>query len=134
MGSPLYQQERALRNKVLLRPFGLPDHAWEMQDKNSYHLIAIDSEKVIACLLLCPKENHSIQLMQMAVEPELQKNGIGKKLVEAAVLKAKTAGLKTLFCHSRENAIGFYLSQGFEVYDEPFVEVGLKHIKMKKRL
>ena len=29
---PLYQLERELRNKILLRPIGLPDNAWEMKD------------------------------------------------------------------------------------------------------
>jgi hypothetical protein len=36
--NPLYQLETDLRNRILLRPIGVPDHAWEMHDHKAWHL------------------------------------------------------------------------------------------------
>ena len=35
IADPLYQKERELRNKILLRPYGLADYAWEMKDSHA---------------------------------------------------------------------------------------------------
>jgi hypothetical protein len=35
--NPLYQLETDLRNRILLRPIGVPDHAWEMHDHKAWH-------------------------------------------------------------------------------------------------
>ena len=129
----LYQKERQLRNRVLLRPIGLPDHAWEMKDEHSWHFEAVEDHRVIGCVVLFPidSEMHKAQLMQMAVESELQGKGIGKLLVNELLKFCKTKGIKEVVCHSRENAVQFYLQMGFEVYDEPFVEVGIPHSHMR---
>lgn len=71
MDSPLYQQMRELRNKVLLRPLGLPDNSWEMHDKISSHYVVVQGIEIIACPVLVPiKENStSIQIIQMPIQP-----------------------------------------------------------------
>jgi hypothetical protein len=45
---------RELRNKILLRPIGIPDHAWEMHDKKSWHFVAVENDVVIGCVVLVP--------------------------------------------------------------------------------
>ncbi|MAN26447.1 MAG: GNAT family N-acetyltransferase, partial [Mesonia sp.] len=47
--SPYYQEMRELRNKVLLRPLGIPDHSWEMHDERSWHFVALENDNVIGC-------------------------------------------------------------------------------------
>lgn len=49
-----YQLERELRNKILLRPFGLPDHAWEMHDEKAWHFVAMEDENLLGCVILVP--------------------------------------------------------------------------------
>ena len=41
----LYQQERELRNKVLMQPIGMPDYGWEQFDSKSWHFVAIDTKR-----------------------------------------------------------------------------------------
>ena len=95
MSDSLYQQERALRNNVLLRPIGLPDHAWEMNDAGALHFIALEQNRVLGCVVLFPldKEHHTVQLMQMAVDSKFQGKGIGKLLVDELIK----------FCASKKN-------------------------------
>lgn len=128
---PLYQAERTLRNCVLLRPIGLPDHAWEMNDERAWHFVATDSGKVIGCVLLVPLGNHKAQLIQMAVAEKLQGKGIGKLLVGELLRFGKTQDIREVICHARQNAIPFYARLGFELYGEPFNEVGIPHRNMR---
>lgn len=133
---PLYEDERELRNQVLLRPIGMPDHAWEMHDKKAWHFVAMLDDRVVGCVVLLPlddKMQHA-QLMQMAVDGRLQGHGVGRRLVDALEAFAKGEGIVQVTCHARDNAIGFYERIGYEVYDEPFVEVGIMHRHMKKLL
>jgi predicted GNAT family N-acyltransferase len=129
----LYQMERELRNKILLRPIGIPDHAWEMHDKKSWHLVAVENDVVFGCVVLVPLDpgQKKAQLMQMAVETNQQGNGVGKLLVNELLSYCKRKEIEEVFCHSREHAVPFYLKLGFEIYDEPFVEVGIKHYHMR---
>jgi predicted GNAT family N-acyltransferase len=132
----LYQMERELRNKILLRPIGIPDHAWEMHDEKAWHLVAVENDVVLGCVVLVPLDpgQKKAQLMQMAVETNQQGNGVGKLLVNELLSFCKSKGIQEVVCHSRENAVPFYLNLGFEIYDEPFVEVGIKHSHMRINL
>lgn len=133
---PHYSAMRELRNRILLRPLGLADNSWEMYDKESWLFVAIDDNVVVGCAILVPSEGDrkSAQLMQMAVDANLQGKGIGKLLVTELVALAKENGFSEIRCHSRKNAINFYKSFGFEVYGEPFEEVGIPHSHMKLTL
>jgi len=126
-----YQEERKLRNLVLLRPIGLPDFGWEKFDHIANHFVMIEENKVIGCVLLVKKENGRAQLMQMAVEPSNQRKGIGKELLECLLEFAQKIDLKEVYCHARENAVPFYLKNNFNIYDDQFEEVGIVHRYMK---
>lgn len=127
-----YAQERDLRNRVLLRPFGLADSLWEMHDFESYHVIAFRDETLLGCVLLRHiQKTNNAQLLQMAVENSLQGCGIGKMLVEHLLEIAKEKNIREVYCHSRANAISFYEKMGFKIYSDYFEEVGIEHVKMK---
>lgn len=130
---PHYPAMRELRNRILLRPIGLEDGAWEMHDKESWHFVAVEDNRVVGCAVLAPLQDHSghAQLMQMAVETDLQGRGVGKLIVVDMISFAKRIGLKEISCHSRGYAVDFYTKLGFEVYGEPFEEVGIAHKHMK---
>jgi hypothetical protein len=48
--------------------------------------------------------------MQMAVETNQQRKGIGKLLVELSFFAIN--GIKEIICHARNNAVSFYLNLG----------------------
>lgn len=131
MSHPFYKQEQDLRNCILLRPIGLPDHGWEMDDHKAWHFTAVENDQVVGCVILVPLREGVAQLKQMAVETGSQSRGIGRLLVDALLAFAKTQQLQEIICHARDTAIPFYLKSGFEIYDEPFVEVGVPHHHMR---
>ena len=73
-----YQSERELRNMVLLRPIGIPDYGWEMFDSESFHFVALKEDCVVGCVILhlVLESPGDAQLMQMAINSDMQKGGI----------------------------------------------------------
>ncbi|WP_108649392.1 GNAT family N-acetyltransferase [Dongshaea marina] len=133
LNDPLYQQERELRNRILLRPIGIADFGWEMNDHCSAHFVAIKNQQAVGCVLLIQEQADSKQarLSQMAVDTPLQGEGIGQKLVHLLLNYATEQGLERVTCHARDNAVNFYKKLGFEVIGDPFVEVGITHYLMQ---
>lgn len=136
MQDPLYQEERRLRNRVLLKPLGIPDFGWELKDPISLHFVALHKGGLIGCVLLAPlaPDNTVGQLMQMAVEPAWQNQGVGKLLVEHLLKSATTAGFNEIQIHSRSVVTSFYEQFGFKVFGEEFEEVGVQHRYMSKKI
>ena len=131
MRDALYQQERELRNKILLRPIGIPDFGWEMHDPESLHFVATKNNQVVGCVVLYLNEGiNTARLMQMAVDQDLQKQGIGQKLVELLLTTAREKGIKEVVCHARADAASFYSKVNFKIFGEPFLEAGVEHFHM----
>lgn len=133
---PLYEEERKLRNRILLRPIGIPDYGWEQNDMNSWHFVAVENDKVVGCVVLVRLDEKAskTQLIQMAVEKDFQGRGIGRMLVEHLVEFASKQEVQEIQIHARDDVTAFYEQLGFEIVGEPFLEVGIKHRHMLMRL
>lgn len=136
MDDALYQQERDLRNRILLRPIGIPDFGWEKNDTRSWHFVALSEDKVIGCVVLVRLDEAAkkTQLIQMAVEREFQGQGIGKMLVRELIRFAREKEVREIQIHSREDVTAFYENLGFSIVGEPFDEVGVRHRHMQMLL
>lgn len=132
MESPLYQQERDLRNRILLRPIGIPDFGWEKNDTRSWHFAAVRENKVIGCVVLVrlDENGRKTQLIQMAVETEFQGHGIGRELVKELVSFARAQKVEEIQIHARIEVTAFYERLGFKIVGEPFDEAGIQHRHM----
>ncbi len=143
--SPLYPSAVALREGVLLGPIGY-DHKkflaeYPRVDERAEHFVAVmdhpTGSRVVGCLLLLTDEKPSeagatqAKVMQMAVDPQRQGEGLGRRLVVAAEARAfGELGLSRLYCHSQDPAVGFYERCGWHPEGEPFTEAGIGHRKM----
>jgi predicted GNAT family N-acyltransferase len=134
-GSFEYDQEVALRDKILRKPLGLQFSKADLdQDVKGIHLAAFNENKMIACLILTPISEVQIKMRQVAVESSLQGSGVGRQLVAASEVKSKELGFLEIVLNAREAAVPFYLKLGYEVHGEPFAEVNIPHRKMRKKL
>jgi len=78
--------------------------------------IAYAQETAVGCVALIPMENGVYELSKMAVSPESRGQGIGRKLLEHAIAKARELGAKSLFLGSNsvlKSAVHLYESIGF---------------------
>lgn len=124
-----------LRRRILRLPLGLDFTPAELAaEAHEFHLVAVDREEVVACLVLTPLAEHEIKMRQVAVDPLRQSEGIGKALVEFSETIASQRGFKRMVLHARDTAVPFYLRLGYAIEGDPFEEVSIPHRKMAKSL
>jgi predicted GNAT family N-acyltransferase len=71
------------------------------------------------------------KVMQVAVDPQLQSQGIGRKVMVAIEARAfGELGLDGLYCHAQLPAVGFYERLGWAVDSARFDEAGIPHHRM----
>ncbi|MGB7215492.1 MAG: GNAT family N-acetyltransferase [Gammaproteobacteria bacterium] len=134
-GSALYDEVVELRRELLRRPLGLDFTPEELaQEKHDTHLAALDADRVVGTLLLRKVDERTARIMRMAVVPEAQGRAIGRALVEWAEGIARERGFETIMMHARSSAIGFYEKCGYHTVGGEFLEQGIPHIRMEKRL
>ena len=134
-GSHEYEQTVALRNEILRKPLGLSyDPAELAGEKDSFHLALREGAVLLACLVLKPVDEGCIKMRQLAVRESSQGKGVGRELLNYAHSFARERGYVEIVLHARETARGFYEKLGYEVERDSFVEVGLPHVFMRKRL
>lgn len=134
-GGEKYAQALDLRDRVLRAPLGLSFSAADLAKEDAdFHLVATQDERVIACLVLTPLSPDEVKMRQVAVEPDRQGQGIGRLLVEFSESFAAEQGFRRMTLNARDTAVPFYLSQGYELEGEPFVEVTIPHRRMAKSI
>lgn len=73
-------------------------------------------------------------MRQVAVASDCQRQGIGKALVSYAERYAAQHGYTEITAHARESALPFYEKLGYTRSGDRFVELGIPHIEVRKRL
>jgi GNAT superfamily N-acetyltransferase len=132
---PLYPEELELRFRVLREPLGFPRSAVKFPfEAQSLHLVARQGGAVVGCVLFNPEEAHGGRLFQMAVTPSLQGQGLGARLVIALEAELARRGFTHVHLHARAPVAPFYERLGYSVYGEPFTEVNIPHLHMRKTL
>ncbi len=81
-----------------------------------YLLNTAASSAPAACVALIPMGDGTFELSKMAVSPSLRGLGLGRRLLEHAIVQARALGAKRLFLGSNSilsNAVHLYESVGF---------------------
>ena len=136
--SEAYEQAVRLREAVLRRPLGLVFTAQELDDEaGSHHIVALDEDEnddgaCVGCLVLLPVDADVVRMRQVAVQPNRQRQGIGRALVGFAEQSARARGHREIVAHVREPVISFYTSLGYELTGPRFIEVAIPHFPMRK--
>lgn len=124
-----------LRLNVLLHPIGITESYINKEKEKDDILIGLfDNNQLIGCCILTKVNNDTLQLRQMAVLPEFQKSGAGRKIIAYAESIAREKGFKILMMHARDAVLDFYKKCGYEIAGPQFFEVGVPHHKMEKQL
>lgn len=132
-----YDKMVTLRYEVLRKPLGLTFSDDDLsRDKDDLLLVGCfpHTEDIAGCCILSPVNKQTVQLRQMAVAGICQNKGIGRKLLSYAEQVAKDYRYEYVHLHAREVAVGFYKKQGYSVESDVFIEVGIPHFEMKKKI
>lgn len=167
MDDPLYEQATDLRERVLLAPIGwtMAEYLEEAsgREERCEHFVAVmdhpTGPRVVGTAMMLhadlvpefsgpkppgcePFNTDGAQLakvMQVAVDPQLRGQGVGRQLMIAAEAHAAAPtevgglGLAGVFCHAQSVAIPFYEAVGWAVSSNEFEEAGILHRRMEMR-
>ena len=129
-----YWQSLTLRDEVLRKPLNMLFDPAELEKESSdFHVVGFHKGLVLACCILSKVEQGTaLKMRQVAVCQSLQRNGLGRQMVEYCESLTVELGSQRIVLNARESALPFYLALGYEVEGEEFTEVGLPHRRMWK--
>jgi predicted GNAT family N-acyltransferase len=103
------------------------------RDPEATHIVAIDDGVVIGtCRLLFRGE--VARLGRLAVERGRRGDGVAAAILREADRIATGAGAESIALHAQTYAQSLYERAGYEEYGPTFVEEGIQHVAMEKRL
>jgi len=123
-----------LRVRVFCREQGVPrDSELDGRDADAIHIVALDSELVIATCRLT-FEPSGFRLGRMAVEADRRREGVGAALLDAAEAEASRWGGREVILHAQRVVEGFYGAADYVAEGGTFLEEGIEHVLMRKEL
>ena len=94
----------------------LNDPAGSILLKGGHIFMAYAGTEAVGCVALIPMSDGAYELSKMAVSPHLRGRGIGRRLLQYAIVQARSLGAKSLFLGSNrrlKDAVHLYESVGF---------------------
>ena len=125
-----------LRWRVLRAPWTQPKESEKDEyESAAVHLIAWLDGRMAGVGRVHFPAPHEAQIRYMAVEPELQGQGIGGAILEALESSARGRGVQTVVLNARSTALGFYEKHGYRATEASEVLFeSIPHWRMSKAL
>lgn len=125
-------QAGPVRERVFVAEQGVPaDMEYDEADPVSRHVLARGpAGEAIGTGRLLP-DGH---IGRVAVIPEWRGKGVGTALMSRLIEAALARGLDRLALNAQSAAVGFYRRLGFEETGPEFLEAGIAHVTMTRRL
>ena len=127
----------ALRRHVFIEEQGIPEEMeWDLDDARSTHAVVRNRlGQVVATARLLPTDAEgAAHIGRVAVHRVLRGEGHGQALMAALEALARQRGDRAVVLSAQRSAERFYERQGYVAWGEPFEEVGIPHVHMRKAL
>jgi len=130
-----YSKVVQLRSLVLRQPLGLRFSINDLKPDQHELIFALMLEnKPVACVQIKPLSKTQVKLRQMAINPDFQRRGLGKMLIQKVEAYLQTQGFRNIELNARKTALEFYQKSGYKIASDEFFEIGLPHFKMIKKI
>jgi len=125
-------QLAAIRRLVFIDEQGVPEvEEWDEEDQGASHFLVRDkSGQAVATARLL----NDGRIGRMAVLKGARGLGIGSALLTAAEREAAVAGLTEVYLSAQVQALPFYEKAGYRAYGKDFLDAGIPHRWMRKKL
>jgi predicted GNAT family N-acyltransferase len=111
-----------------------PDLDFDGDDEISEQLIAYLDNEAVGTARIRYLDDKTAKIERLAVLPIARGQGIGKKIMEKALLVIASKNIPEVVLHAQEYVKGLHQQLGFQEEGEVFEEAGIRHVKMKKYL
>lgn len=114
-----------IRLNVLRKNIDLPYTFTGDLEKETFHLGLFLDQQLIGVVSFMKSAYKDLtgkqyQLRGMAILPEFQGKGYGKKLILSGIEILKTKGIDIVWCNARVAALNFYQKNGFQTLGKEF--------------
>ena len=124
----------ALRTRIFVEEQGVSQRdEIDGLDPECVHFLASDGTRPVGCARLRPLGGPRAKIERVAVEPQLRKGGLGRRIMEAMEAEAVRRGWPELILHAQIQVVDFYRRLGWIGVGEEFEEAGIVHLEMEKR-
>jgi predicted GNAT family N-acyltransferase len=121
----------AIRHEVFVIEQKVPaDMEYDEHDSTSLHALAWFGDEAVGTARLLA-DGH---IGRVAVRKSVRGQGIGRQLMLALMAAAQARGMRQIVLHAQLSASAFYTTLGFAVEGDVFMEAGIAHCIMRKRL
>lgn len=123
---------RTVRGEVFQREQGVPEELeWDDLDAVAVHVLARDTfGNAIGCGRLLP-DGH---IGRVAVLRHWRGKGVGTEIMQVLIALARERGHDELHLNAQTQAVPFYERIGFRAQGEEFLDAGIPHRHMHRRL
>lgn len=103
------------------------------EDKTCDHFVVYDNDEIIGtCRIL--KHEHNWHIGRVAVLKEHRKKQCGSFMLNEVETLAREYGIKKLELGAQVGAMPFYENNGYQGYGDIYLDAGIDHMMMEKRL
>ena len=104
-----------------------------LEEESTHFLVMIENDEPIGAGRFRIVDNYG-KVERICVLPQARSTGVGRSLMEAIEQHALSQGLEITKLNAQVQAIPFYKSLGYGIISEEFLDAGIPHRTMKKRL
>lgn len=136
---PAGEEVRRIRRTVFIEEQSVPEaEEWEPLDEDgARHFLARDiAGRAVATgrLVQVTGDPQAGRIGRMAVLREARGKGAGSVLMESLIARARALGYRELILEAQTHALGFYERHGFHAHGPEFLDTGIPHRWMKRKL
>jgi predicted GNAT family N-acyltransferase len=123
---------RELRKTVFIEEQNVsPELEWDNNDESSRHWLAVDKHGKAIATARMQGDGH---IGRMAVLKQHRNQGVGSALLQTIVDAANQQRLLEVYLYAQTQAEAFYRHCGFVAEGDEYMDAGIPHITMRKRL
>ena len=131
----LRAQAYALRHEVFVEEQHVPvELERDARDDGAFHAVALDGCRCVGTGRLVVQAGGVGRVGRMAVEQDARRRGVGDLVLVALEARARALGLHEIELHAQCYVERFYAKHGYARVGEVFVEAGIDHVVMRKRV
>ncbi len=122
------------RWRLLRKPIGKTIESLKDEyEDNSFHLIGVIDNQIVACGRLHFIDNSKAQIRYMAVDEKYQRKGLGSSILSLLESHAKKNNADKIILNARDHAIKFYATAKYKILKRYYgSDTGIPHTTMTK--
>jgi predicted GNAT family N-acyltransferase len=124
-----------VRRDVFIEEQGVSEaDEWDGEDETAIHYVVYDGDYPIGTARLRTPGENLAKIERVAVREPSRGQGIGRTLIRVLEDEAADQDCREVLLHAQTDVEAFYQKLGYETVSDVFVEDGIEHVKMRKRL